>query len=398
MASMTELNQPQIRFLESIPVMTREGKPLIALRDPLGIFDQALILDPPTAYLVSLMDGSRTIEDLRMAYLKAFGIIPKSGEIEKLITLLDSHALLQGSHFEKQAREKARALLAQKVRPPALAGQTYPQDPQELKDFLKKLLFTPETLPRFPTIIISPHLDYQLAGQTYQQAYGVLPQPDKPLRVIILGVAHTGLTRPFSLLPLPFQTPLGTVPLDEEAVGELSQCLGEEHPVDLLAHQREHSIEMQVLCLQYQWGDQLWHLVPILVSLDPILQGYDPSLFEKMVAWLDKQLKDPHTLIVAGIDLAHRGPRYGDPKPVSEKEKAETRIGDHEILKMFQAGDSIGYLSLMRRYQATLKHCGAGVLYLLIHLSHRFWEKRAYHQTMMEDGMSMVSCATLMGY
>jgi AmmeMemoRadiSam system protein B/AmmeMemoRadiSam system protein A len=82
--------------------------------------------------------------------------------------------------------------------------------------------------------------------------------------VILLGPNHSGRGKPFSLMTSGnWLTPLGTVAVDSELAGRLlakSRYLEE----DTLAHEREHSIEVQLPFLQYFKADI--KIVPIILA------------------------------------------------------------------------------------------------------------------------------------
>ena len=181
-------------------------------------------------------------------------------------------------------------------RPPAVAGQFYPEQPAELHKVLDSLLSAaPTTVAGArPKALIVPHAGYVYSGPTAAAAYSQLaPFRDEIRRIVLLGPAHRvrlrGLAAPSAAA---FRTPLGEVRLDPAAldkVRDLAQVIDND-----LAHAEEHSLEVQLPFLQKTLG--AFCLVPLVVgeaSRDEIAQV------------LDRLWGGSETLIVISSDLSH---------------------------------------------------------------------------------------------
>jgi len=390
-------NRPHIRPLEAFPAVAQGGQPVVIFRDPLGIFRETLLLNPQTAHLVALMDGSRTIEDLRMGFFRAFGVLPGMGELDQLVADLESKGLLFGQTFDILAGEKVSAILKTGVRSAAHAGNAYPDSKEALESFLEPFLPGGRFLPDFPDLIVAPHLDLSLAVPAYSAAYDGLPSVED-LTVVLLGVAHQGLSQPLALCPLPFETPLGRTPLNEEAAKLWIEKTGHGEDMDLLAHTAEHSIEFQLLFLQKLFGADSFRILPFLVSLDPSGDLPDDAYFE-MIKDFFLQLREETTVrFVAGIDLSHVGPRYGDPEPVSDSFMAEIERGDRDFLRACCEGNRLEMVSFLSEKGEKHRICGAGVLYLLSRIGFERITVKEYHVGWMKEVGSAVSCAALHGF
>jgi AmmeMemoRadiSam system protein B len=184
------------------------------------------------------------------------------------------------------------------VRKPAVAGQFYPGDATELnaavKGFLKdaELFTTPGENP--PKALIVPHAGYVYSGAIAASAYArITDGADSITRVVLLGPAHR---LPFEGLALPwvdgFQTPLGTVPLDADAVARI------EHLPQVRslpsAHEGEHSLEVHLPFLQVLVGE--FSLVPLVVGAATAAQ---------VAEVLEVLWGGDETLIVISTDLSH---------------------------------------------------------------------------------------------
>jgi AmmeMemoRadiSam system protein B len=110
--------------------------------------------------------------------------------------------------------------------------------------------------------LISPHAGYAYSGQTAAFAYHLLGRRDVDV-VIVIGPSHRAWVGDWATnKELAYQTPLGSVGLDQEFLDELADLV----PLRRVAGDREHSLEIQLPFLQRQLGD--FRLVPILMNAD----------------------------------------------------------------------------------------------------------------------------------
>jgi MEMO1 family protein len=134
------------------------------------------------------------------------------------------------------------------IRLPAVAGQFYPADPQELSALIQKFTVRPKgaTLLRVRACMV-PHAGYVYSGQVVGAVFARIALPKK---ILLLGVRHQPRGEPLAILSEGvWRTPLGDVPID----GQLAQKLREACPLlreDAVAHSREHSLEVELPFLQ----------------------------------------------------------------------------------------------------------------------------------------------------
>jgi AmmeMemoRadiSam system protein B len=183
------------------------------------------------------------------------------------------------------------------IRPAAVAGSFYPDDPHELASMIDALLAAvrvePEDAP--PLALIVPHAGYVYSGPVAASAYARLtPWRDGITRVVVAGPAHRVPVTGLALSSADgFATPLGVVPVDRAANLTLLDLPGVH--LDDRAHAQEHSIEVHVPFLQRSLGDG-WSLVPIVAG----------NASAAMVAEaLDQLWGESGTLIVISSDLSH---------------------------------------------------------------------------------------------
>jgi AmmeMemoRadiSam system protein B/AmmeMemoRadiSam system protein A len=188
------------------------------------------------------------------------------------------------------------------IRRPAVAGQFYPGDPDDLRSMVDGFLAQAAKSGPDPVALVSPHAGYVFSGHVaahaFKQAEGVNYDA-----IVVLGTDHRPMNRGCSIWPEgAYATPLGDVPIDSDLARALMDA-SDRIQFHREAHLPEHSIEVQLPFLQrVQPGKKF---VPILVS-DTSLQNC-----EVLANALASTLKDRKALVVASSDLSHY-PAYND--------------------------------------------------------------------------------------
>ena len=248
-----------------------------------------------------------------------------------------------------------------RVRPSALAGSWYPADPEELGRYVDGLLDDARPAEPKPQgtlrALILPHAGYLFSGPTAAIGVDLVRGRDFG-RVIVLAPAHRGGFRGLSIVEVDaYETPLGRVPLDADAVGTLRQSpLVSAHPE---ADTPEHAIEIELPLLQRALKPG-WRLVPILVG-DLGAEDY------RAAADLIRPLADGDTLVVVSSDFTHYGPRFGyTPFVTSPELPAEIRKLDEGALERITARDAAGFLAYQGDTGITV--CGFRPIALFLHM------------------------------
>jgi AmmeMemoRadiSam system protein B/AmmeMemoRadiSam system protein A len=183
------------------------------------------------------------------------------------------------------------------VRPPAVASLFYPGDARtlagEIADYLERTEDAP-IAPGFPKAMIVPHAGFIYSGPVAASAYDRLrPARGIVRRVVILGPCHRV---PVHGLALPrakaFDTPLGRIPLDEEAIASIRALPQVVESAE--THAEEHALEVQLPFLQRVLGE--FSLVPLVVG---------DAAPEKVAEVLERLWGGTETLIVISSDLSH---------------------------------------------------------------------------------------------
>jgi AmmeMemoRadiSam system protein B len=181
------------------------------------------------------------------------------------------------------------------VRFPAVAGQFYPENPKDLRTMVNDFLAAAKIVSdKIPKAIIAPHAGYPYSGPIAGSAYACVARGrDRFRRVVLLGPSHfvafPGLAASSASV---FQSPLGPIPVDEEALARV-RALPQVTTLDA-AHQHEHSLEVHLPFLQIALGE--FKLVPLVVG---------KAASDEVAAVLNELWGGRETCIVVSSDLSH---------------------------------------------------------------------------------------------
>ncbi len=369
---------PKLRPVRTQPVI-HYGKPALALQDPLQLSDQVVIIPQRLASLLPLCDGTRDINMLRASLAVRSGIQLTNSEVERLVQRLDEALLLENERYI-QARERALAeYRSAPHRRPALAGASYPADPDALRRYFDQLVArTEHNGATFSQLcaVISPHIDYHRGGpvyaQTWARAAAALSEIDL---AVVFGTDHNGGLSRITLTRQRYATPFGVLPTDQQVVDAVADALGAEAAfAEELHHRNEHSIELAITWLHYFLGERQVPIVPILCgSLDHHVQrGSDPATDPVIAAALQAlraATADRRVLWVAAADLAHVGPAFGDPHPLDLTMRARLQAADERLLQAIKAGDPVAFFQAIQAERDRWRVCGITPIYMTLQMA-----------------------------
>ncbi len=192
------------------------------------------------------------------------------------------------------------------IRPSPIAGTWYLGDPQRLAQQIDGFI----KAAKLPALdgevvgLIAPHAGHRYSGRTAGHAFRCVLGQQRDL-VVIVSPMHGFLPEPlFTSAHKAYATPLGTVPVDLEAVFELNQCLNQQANLELtaLANDREHSLEIELPFLQRALAGD-FKLLPVMVrSQAPELAG---QLGHALAEVTRRKGSQHSSLLVASTDLSH---------------------------------------------------------------------------------------------
>jgi AmmeMemoRadiSam system protein B len=376
------MDTPRLRPVEAVPVV-HEGRRFVALRDPAGYASAVVLLPAPLIEVVSLFDGERSILDIQAELTARHREIVPGADIARLVAALDAQGFLESRGFAARRAEVDQAFLSAPLRPAAHLGGAYPDDPDGLRRAMDAF-FTHPTGPGpiawTPNggapirAVIAPHIDYHRGGPAYAWAYRELAERCDADLFVVFGTCHAGMADPFALTRKDYATPLGPAPVDRPFVERLAAAAGQDCFASELAHRVEHSIELQVVFLRYLWaGRREFTIVPVLAGFahDALARGVGVEADARVPRFLEALAETVvasgrRVALIAGADLAHVGPRFGDPEPVSEPERERIAREDRAMLQTVEAGDAAAFFASVADDQDRRRICGLSPIYALL--------------------------------
>ena len=358
---------------------------MICLRDPMAIAPQPLLLGMGGYFLITLFDGQRTLADIREAYARQFGEVLAAGKLEDLIAALDQAFYLDTENFARRRAALRDEFNASNERAAIHAGLCYQGDARLLREELAAF-FDPPHGPgrspqrrdgRAPAGLIAPHIDPRRGGPAYAHAYFELMGSEPPELFVILGTSHYGAgPELFSAMLKDYATPLGAVETDRDFIARLAQRYsGGDLFADELLHRNEHSIEFQALFLAWTLGTRGYKVVPILVSSfhEMVAAGRMPaddprvgSFIEALRAELAADSRS--ACIIAGVDFAHVGKKFGDERAADEDFVKWVEQEDRALIENIVRGDPQGFFRAIDKDKDRRRICGLSPMYTQLEL------------------------------
>lgn len=404
------MDYPKLNNIEAFPV-EYQGQKLICLRDPRNIKGNALFVSPTTLFIIQHFDGKHSIVDIQKSYMERFRSILFTDDIKKLIRQLDDSLLLQSERYLAHQRSIREEFEGSILRDSSHAGLSYPREREELGKWLDSFFENASQLRPSSSEngriagLISPHIDFKRGGRSYAFAYRELIDHTEADVFIIFGTSHYAeVENPFLLTRKNFKTPFGEVQTDVELVERLTTSCDWDLFEGEMAHITEHSIEFQIVFLQYLFGNRKQlKILPILCnSFQRMIQnGHSPeddpkvSTFLKSINEIIKTLGD-RVFIIAGADLAHVGQKFGDPWPVNESTLRWIKERDLLSLSYTEQINADGFYRSIEEEKDRRKICGLSPIYsLLSTIDAKNGKLIDYDQALEPDTGSVVSFASV---
>ena len=311
-------------------------------------------------------------------------------------------------HFDLDPRDD---FATSPVRPAAYAGSAYYADPDMLARYIDEVCLGQAQDVAVPDgqaiALVSPHINPWRGAVGYGHAYGALA---KALSAdvdtfVLFGTAHSPMREPFALCRKAFSTPFGTVQTDLETINALANCADGFDPyADERNHLREHSLEFQVVFLKHVLGARRFRIVPVLAGLGVAqMTGESPDSDPRVARFLDavRERVEAHRgrmVLLAGADMAHVGPRFGDPGPYESVERSWLRRKDLGSLELAAQGDCAGFWAHVIRDLDERRVCGLAPIWSVLRCLPRPARGKVLHyeQTVDEYDGSIVSHAAVL--
>lgn len=438
---------PMLRPLDAYPVDGPGGQKFLALADPSGIAPGIVTLPPFGAAVIELFDGSHKRDEICAEFLARYRRPLPKESLDALMQKLDDALMLDSTRFRLHCARIFAEYAGLETRPAMFADKRYPADPEALRKLIAETFAPPNgpSLPKDrvaaegrvqshpkpgPRVLVTPTVDIERGGPAYAWAYKPLLEAERlPSLIVIVGCDHAAHDALLTLTRKHFATPLGTLQTDVELVDRLiadaterDASLGELLIRDEAHHRGEHSLEFVAVWLSYilawrkaQGLDEFAvppRILPILCgSLHELAQNppsrdgkLEPQqttrLFDVFASILqqrigEKQKAGSEILWIGAADLAHVGPRFGDPEPLSEGDRDSLERRDKDTLKPVLHGDAQTFLAEIRRERDRRRVVALGPLYFLLNAAMPGTGRlRCYAQCSVDAG-SYISTASL---
>lgn len=188
------------------------------------------------------------------------------------------------------------------VRPSPIAGQWYPGDLKQLSADVDRYIHEAK-LPQLEgevVAIVTPHAGHMYSGPVAGYAFAAL-KGYKPELVAVVSPMHYPYDDPLiTTAHAAYETPLGIIPVDTEAVQMLDELLEKElgYCMRRVRNDREHSLEIELPFLQRVIESE-FKLLPVMV------RDQSRRVTRTLGQCLAKTLRGRNALLVASTDLSH---------------------------------------------------------------------------------------------
>ena len=98
---------PKMRPVNAFPV-SYSGNEMVCLQDTTGLAENTVVIPENIFFIVSMLDGENSVQDIQAAYMRRFGDLLFSERIEEVIDELDKNFFMEGERFEAH-KEKAES-------------------------------------------------------------------------------------------------------------------------------------------------------------------------------------------------------------------------------------------------------------------------------------------------
>lgn len=248
------------------------------------------------------------------------------------------------------------------IREAAMAGRFYAGDAEQCREEIATCLAKAHAPPmgaglgERPKRVIGavvPHAGWICSGAVAARVFDAVREARTPQVVVIFGAIHVQHGPRATIFPTgAWETPLGLAHIDERLSSRLHGQTGLLE-VDPLAHENEHSIEVEVPFIQHLMPQA--KIIPIMVP-----PGDHAAMLGSAVGRACKAF-DADVLFVASTDLTHYGPRFGfAPRGVGPGGIAWAR--DVNDRRMIEAIKAMREEAIVPEARANLNACGAGAV------------------------------------
>jgi MEMO1 family protein len=182
------------------------------------------------------------------------------------------------------------------VRPSPLAGKWYPGHADALVAMMDDFLAAakPPAVEGEIVGLLAPHAGYRYSGPIAAHAYKLIKDKMFDTAVVIGPMHHALAGAVLTTGHAAYETPLGTVPVDHDAL----QAIGQKVRLTTVRNDPEHSVEIELPFLQRVLGAP-FKFVPLM------LRDQSRQQAEALGEAIAETLQERRALLVASSDLSH---------------------------------------------------------------------------------------------
>lgn len=381
-----DADRPHLRQVE-VQRVEKDGVGYFLIKDPRRMAKQAMMVRQEMAPFLARADGSRTVKEIIADGQAESSSNVRDDAVHDLFQQLDDLFLLEGEKYEAEVARRLKDYRSADFRMPALEGQAYPEDPDELLDLVEAFApdISTEQEPSGKTVkaIVTPHIDYQRGGDTYAELWRRLaPDLEDIELAVVFGTDHFGSGPRLTLTSQSYATPWNILPTDKDLVTKLARPLSQDaqvsdHPfADEANHISEHSIELASVWLNWAIGDNAVKMLPVLcgslgdyVLEDGKLRGTSPADHPQIadaIGLLQQVARHRRTVFIAAADLSHVGPSFGDEEESDDLIRREIEEHDEELMSAVIKGDKEQFLEIVRHEHDYSRVCGLAPIYMAL--------------------------------
>lgn len=318
--------KPKLRKLDRFP-LERDGESLLVLLDPHRL-DEPLAVDPLLGPYLDMMDGQRSIAQMRQSLiLRGKAALPLE-ELQAVVDTLAECGFLDDDRFKARWRQALLEFQSTALLPACLAGVAYPQDPQLLREHFKTL--STETATPARLAHIWPYCPYPFTGDNPDLGafLSALPPAQDLDGIVLLVTSHHDGAMPYQILDKDLDTVLGQLP----GAQRIASALIRPRPwliQEPLRWKGEQSLEVPLLALRATYQDACPPILPLLCGR----ACFSPSQDEAQVLQSASMLAEIENLLGTGRWLLLACAQLG------QSEKMEIQELDQTLLTALKQKD-----------------------------------------------------------
>ena len=231
------------------------------------------------------------------------------------------------------------------LRPSPIAGQWYPGRVESLVASVNGYIEAAK-IPELSgevVAVIAPHAGHRYSGPVAGHAFAAV-RGRSPKLVAVISPMHSIYYQPLlTSAHSAYQTPLGSIPIDHQAVSTLDEHLQKSLGIGLthIREDSEHSLEIELPFLQQALQGNFM-LLPVMV------RDQNPKVVQGLGEALAKTVEAKDALLVASTDLSHFYPQ-----------KVANQL-DQEMLRRIESFDPLAVLQAEEQGKAFA--CGRGAV------------------------------------